>query len=253
MDINYDAIGDSVSDSCTILTAVHSASCRDSLPLQLQVPPAVPPRPIGAFLWEPFNRDDHSLCPSRNDAAFNKDDSIKMIVIVPKQADTSSSRTIKIKYHLHRADKDTSILAGTSVLLHDSLCPPFEPCPNHNLFQQYFGVEFHYNGSTHVCAISTFEFTQCFGLVKQVQYRMSHEWHRYGLDAAMPGRTSEWLFEQVLSHLIQIRDDNSEVFSPNQFAAPAATIQSVPAFLLTTIGSQPTTAIVSSALFAIPY
>jgi hypothetical protein len=38
---------------------------------------------------------------------------------------------------------------------------------------------------------------------------------------------SEWLFEQVHSHLVCIRDDNSEVFSPNQFAAPAVTIQTL--------------------------
>jgi hypothetical protein len=41
----------------------------------------------------------------------------------------------------------------------------------------------------------------------------------------MPGCTSAWLFKQVHSHLVLIQDDNSKVFSPNQFAAPAATIQ----------------------------
>ena len=43
----------------------------------------------------------------------------------------------------------------------------------------------------------------------------------------MPDRTSAWLFEQVHSHLVCIRDDNSKVFSPNQFAALAATIQTL--------------------------
>ena len=156
MDISYDAIGNLVSDSCTILTAVHSACCRAASPLQLKAPPVVQPKPIGAFLWEPFDRDDHSL-------SFNKDDSNKMIVTTPKQADASSSRKIKIKYHLHCASMDASILAGTSVLSHDSLCPPFESCPNQNLFQQYFGIEFHHKDSTHIRAISTFEFTRCFG------------------------------------------------------------------------------------------
>jgi hypothetical protein len=45
------------------------------------------------------------------------------------------------------------------------------------------------------------------------------------MDAAMPGHTSAWLLEQAHSHLSYIRDANSEIFSPNQFAAPAATIQ----------------------------
>ncbi len=103
--------------------------------------------------------------------------------------------------------------------------PPFESCPNHNLFQNYFGIKFHNDDSTYVCAISTYEFTQCFGLIEQIQYRLSHERHRFSLDASMPGCTSAWLFEQSHSYLVCIRDDNSEVFSPNQFAAPASTIQ----------------------------
>jgi hypothetical protein len=43
----------------------------------------------------------------------------------------------------------------------------------------------------------------------------------------MPSKTSAWLFEQVHSHLVNLRDSNSEVFLPNQFAAPAATIQTL--------------------------
>jgi hypothetical protein len=43
----------------------------------------------------------------------------------------------------------------------------------------------------------------------------------------MPGRTSAWLFKQIHSHLVYLRNANSEVFSPNQFAARAATIQTL--------------------------
>jgi len=43
----------------------------------------------------------------------------------------------------------------------------------------------------------------------------------------MPGRTSSWLFDQVHLHLLYLRDANCKVFSPNQFAAPAATIQTL--------------------------
>jgi hypothetical protein len=41
----------------------------------------------------------------------------------------------------------------------------------------------------------------------------------------MPGRTSSWIFDQVHSYLEYLRNANSEIFLPNQFAAPAATIQ----------------------------
>ena len=43
----------------------------------------------------------------------------------------------------------------------------------------------------------------------------------------MPARTSAWLFGQVHSQLVFLRDSNCEVFSPNQFAAPAVTIQTL--------------------------
>ena len=150
-----------------------------------------------------------------------------MIATVPRPADASTSPSVRTSYYLHQDDQGCSILAGTLVLFPGSLCLPFESCPNHNLFQNYFGVKFHHDGSTYVRAISTYEFTQCFGLIEQIQYWLSHERHRFSLDASMPGRTSAWLFEQVHSHLICIRDDNSEVFSRNQFAAPAATIQTL--------------------------
>jgi hypothetical protein len=43
----------------------------------------------------------------------------------------------------------------------------------------------------------------------------------------MPARTSAWIFGQVHLHLVYLKDLNCEVFSPNQFAAPAATIQTL--------------------------
>ncbi len=43
----------------------------------------------------------------------------------------------------------------------------------------------------------------------------------------MPLKTLAWNFEQVHSHLVHLRDANSEVFSPDQFATPAATIQTL--------------------------
>ena len=63
--------------------------------------------------------------------------------------------------------------------------------------------------------------------MEQIQFRLSHEKYKYGLDATMPSKTSAWIFEQVHSHLVHLRDANSEVFSPDQFVAPAATIQTL--------------------------
>jgi hypothetical protein len=150
-----------------------------------------------------------------------------MIATIPKPIAGQQSCGIMIKYHLHRADSDATILAGSSVLLSGGLCPPFKSCPNQNLFQQFFRIEFIHDGHTHVGAILTYEFARCFGLVESIQYCLSHEKHKFGLDTSMPGCTLAWLFEQLHSHLTYLCNANSEVFSPNQFAARAATIQTL--------------------------
>ncbi len=86
-----------------------------------------------------------------------------------------NSILFNIRYHLHPDNANGSILTGSSVLSGDSLCLPFEACPNQNLFQQYYGLEFHHDGHTYVRAILTYEFTHCFNLVDKLQYRLSHE------------------------------------------------------------------------------
>ena len=39
--------------------------------------------------------------------------------------------------------------------------------------------------------------------------------------------TLAWIFEQLHSHLVHLRDANSKVFSPDQFVALAATVQTL--------------------------
>jgi hypothetical protein len=95
----------------------------------------------------------------------------------------------------------------------------------YQFFQHYFGIEFHHDSHTYVRAISSHEFVRCFGFINQLTYRLSHPTYLYAMDAVMPGSTLAWLLEQAHSHLLYIRDANSEIFLPNQFAAPAATIQ----------------------------
>jgi hypothetical protein len=70
-----------------------------------------------------------------------------------------------------------------------------------------------------------FKFARCFGFNDDLTYWLSQPANKFCLDAAVPSRTLEWLLEQVHAHLTYIRDSNCEIFSSNQFAAPAATIQ----------------------------
>jgi hypothetical protein len=124
-----------------------------------------------------------------------------MIASTPKIAVSTNSSLINIKYHLHHENANGSILASSSVLSGDSLCPTFEAFSNQNLFQQYYGHNFHHEGHTYVCAILTFKFTCCFNLIDKLQYCLSHEKYKYGLGTSMPTKTLAWIFEQVHSHL----------------------------------------------------
>jgi hypothetical protein len=189
-DISFVEIGNSIANTCTIIIAVHSSSANVVEPILLTTLPAVPPKPIAAYLWEPFNRPGHSDCFGREDADFNKDKSTLMVASAPKQVDSGALPHATIKYNLHRVGEDANIHAGSSVLSTNGLCPPFEACPNRNLFQHLFGIEFHHNGYTYVRAISSFEFARCFNLVESIQYCLSHKQHKYGLDASMPAKTS---------------------------------------------------------------
>jgi hypothetical protein len=193
-EVSYPEIGDSVADSCLVITAVHSSCSSTVKPVILKTPPSTNPSPIGLFIWEPFNRPEHSLCYGKDDKKFNKDDASMMTVSTPKLAESTKSPCPMIKYHLHRQDANGSIFAGSSILLADSLCPPFEACPNQNMFQQFFGIEFHFEGHTYVRAISAYEFTCCFRLMEKLQYRLSHANYKHGLDASMPSKTLAWIF-----------------------------------------------------------
>jgi hypothetical protein len=169
-DIAYPDIGGSIVNSCCIITAIHSSCALTVKPIVLKTPPCLLARPISLFIWVPFNRPEHSLCYGRNDVDFNKDESSPMIVSTPKPAISTNCQFVNIKYHLHQGNANGSILADSSVLSGKSLCPPFKACPNQNLFQHYFGIKFHHNGHTYIHAISTYEFTCCFGLLKRLQY-----------------------------------------------------------------------------------
>ena len=225
--VSYLTIGDSISDSCSVISTVHSSCASNVEPLVLKTPPSVPPQPLSSFIWMPFDRPEHALGFGPNNADFKKDETCQMTTMTSKPADPSTLPRVLVQYHLHCHDQDASILAGSAVHSCESMCPPFESCPNRIFFQQFFGIEFHHDGHTYVRALSTYEFSCCFGLIDDIQYRLSHERYKFGLDAAMPGRTSSWIFDQVHTHLVYLRDANSKIFLPNQFAAPAATIETL--------------------------
>jgi hypothetical protein len=226
-DVYYIEIGNSIIDSCTVIIAVHLSSASVVEPIVLKAPSVVQPKPIASYICEPFNKPDHSLSFGRDNNSFNNDESLKIIVSAPKRAKSDCIPHVVIQYNMHHAGKDATILAGLSVISTSGLCPPFKALPNRNLFQHFFGIKFHFDSHTYVCAISTFEFACYFNLIDSIQYCLSHEKYCYGLDTSMPARTSAWIFNQVHLQLILLRNSNCEVFSLNQFAVPVATIQTL--------------------------
>ncbi len=94
------------------------------------------------------------------------------------------------------------------------------------MFQHLFGIKFHFGDHTHVRGISPFKFAQCFGYIDNLTYRLSHPSCKFALNLVVPYHTSAWIFEQIHAYLVFVWDLNCEIFSPDKWAAPAASIQS---------------------------
>jgi hypothetical protein len=94
------------------------------------------------------------------------------------------------------------------------------------MFQHLLGIEFHFKNHIYVHRILPFGFTQCFVFVDILTYQLSHPSCKFALDAAIPGHTLAWIFEQVHACLIFVWVLNCEIFLPNKGAAPTACIQS---------------------------
>ena len=54
--VAYPTLGNSVDSVwCNVITAVHTSTMPDVRAIRLILPPQVAPRPLGAYIWEPFN------------------------------------------------------------------------------------------------------------------------------------------------------------------------------------------------------
>ena len=224
--LSFPDLGDSVVGTTTVLIGVHDSTQSKVSPVSLRTPPSPRPLPLAAFVWEPFNCKEYSVSFGKDDDLFLSDGNNGIRATVPSSSVASCMPAgVKVSYFLHRRDADANCIAGASVLSLDSLCPPYDCSPNTNLFRSRFGIEYYIDDHVHVRPFSPFESTSCFGLMDSLRYRLAQPicWH--ALDAGIPGVTSAWIFDHVHERLMLIRDSNTEVFPPNQYAAPAAHIQ----------------------------
>ncbi len=120
--------------------------------LDLAIPPPVTPWPIGASIWEPFNRPKHSVSLSKDDKDFCHQDARYRASNPPSPSPLPTG--VEISSCLHTPNGDESQFSGSAVLSPHVLCPPFDACPNTNLFQHFFGIKFHYENHTQVWEIS---------------------------------------------------------------------------------------------------
>jgi hypothetical protein len=223
MDVHYPDFGNTIAGGYYIITVVHSSCASTVEPLQLKWPPLVPPHPLGEFIWKPFNRKEHAIFLAWDDKDFAKQDTGLQTLTPAITSDGWAG--ILVKYHLHCPNTNALIILGSKVISIDGLCPVFTACPNPNILQHYFRIEFHHKDHSYVRAISSYKFVRCFGFIDKITYCLSHPTYKFALDAAMPSCTSAWLLKQIHLYISYLHDANSEIFLPNQFSAPAATIQ----------------------------
>jgi hypothetical protein len=63
-------IGDGITGKCRILMCIHTLCGSTVNALDLPIPPRVTPWPIGASIWEPFNRPKHSVSLGKDGKDF---------------------------------------------------------------------------------------------------------------------------------------------------------------------------------------
>ncbi len=229
--VHYLDLSDTIAGSCCIKTAIH-LSCTSTVDLLLlRQPPLVTPHPLGKFVWELLNWQEHAISLAWDDADFTKQDT--WLKATTPDSPLNNARGVLVWSSIHCPDTDDSVTLGSEVTSVDGLCSAFNACPNPNIFQHYFGIEFHHEGHLCIWAISSYKFVLCFGFINHITYCLYHSTHKFALDSTMPACTPAWLLEQVHTHLPYLCHANSEIFLPIQFTAPAPTIQ---AFVNATIG-----------------
>ena len=128
---------------------------------------------------------------------------------------------------MHRLSDNRLSMVGSCVHAPSSLVPLFCATANRNLFDHYFGAEFHIDNRRYVRPISPFEFTWAFGLIDDFTYTLSKPEHVFSADAGIPARTSIWLCDHISDQLYELCDANCQVFDPSEFATSATLCQAL--------------------------
>ncbi len=167
-----------------LIIAIHSSCALKVTPLSLKRPPSVPTRPLGEFIWEPYNWPEHAISLALDDADFDKQN--LQLKVSTFKSTQNNDRSVIIKYSIHHPDSDDTVLVSLEVISVDGLCPAFNDCPNSNIFQTYFGLAINYEGHSYIRAISSYKFVCCFNFINQLTYRFSQPPYKFCVNTAMP-------------------------------------------------------------------
>ncbi len=158
--ISYLIFGDSIPGECRLIVGVHSNTKSACPVFEVKTPPSIPFWPLACFIWVSFNTPENTVSYSKDDPSFNlhavKDNGappLRANMPTPNQQ-ASIKSGVNVSYYLHRANNNPKVLAGSTVIHLDGLCPVFDPTDNPNRFGHLFGIEFTHDGHVYVRAIS---------------------------------------------------------------------------------------------------
>eukprot|EP00984_Skeletonema_dohrnii_P006306 scaffold2258_cov84-Skeletonema_dohrnii-CCMP3373.AAC.7 len=225
--------GDSVASSITFAVAINKSTSSNVSAHTFAHPPTVTPKPLSAFVHEPFNDMQYCVSFGKDNPAFKLQ---PISASTPKQAATRIHKHAAIRlYDLHRPSDTKDISAGAGVYSLDNLCPPLEQ-RNSNLFNKSFGVEITTQAQSMVRKISNFEVASCFGIPQgPCLEALAHESNFHCLDGGIPYRTSRWLLFPIYRHLLDIQAANVDVMDQSRLTAAAA-VSHAPNFLSGAVG-----------------
>jgi hypothetical protein len=123
--VSFPSINDTIAGCCDLVIGVHSSCTSCIQPLGLKMSLHVSPHPIGAFIWEPFNRpEQHLVSLACNNNGFCCQD-VKFTTTKPS-SEVQLAKGVIVKYFLHGHGSNKSTLCGFAVISTDGLCPPFD-------------------------------------------------------------------------------------------------------------------------------
>ncbi len=114
--------GDSTIGATSVVVGIHTNTYSSIKALLFQTPPLIKPRPLAAFVWQPFNKKEFSLSSDCNDPSFANGSMPTLQALLPSASVLSSVPTGLLPlYYLHQQGSDTCILNSAAVLSPNSL------------------------------------------------------------------------------------------------------------------------------------